>query len=89
MADEKAAVYEAACAALDAWQEKIPAGRWRHCKGKEYEVLGLALHSETLEVMVVYRALYGAKTTWVRPAALWCEAVMRTGQCVPRFTYLG
>lgn len=46
-------------------------GRYRHCKGKEYQVIGTARHSETLEEMVVYRALYGDGGLWVRPAAMW------------------
>ena len=46
-------------------------GRYRHFKGKEYELLFLATHSETLEPMVVYRALYGERGLWVRPAAMW------------------
>lgn len=49
----------------------IRLGRYRHFKGKEYEVLGVASHSETLEPMVVYRALYGEGGLWVRPAAMW------------------
>ena len=53
----------------------IPKGRYRHYKGKEYEVLEIAHHSETLEPMVVYRALYGAHDVWVRPAAMWNEQV--------------
>lgn len=53
----------------------IPKGRYRHYKGKEYEVLDIAHHSETLEPMVVYRALYGSFDIWVRPAAMWNECV--------------
>ncbi len=48
-------------------------GRYRHFKGKEYELLFVATHSETLEPMVVYRALYGERGVWVRPAAMWDE----------------
>ena len=51
--------------------EAIQPGRWRHFKGKEYQVLGMARHSETLEQLVVYRALYGEGGLWVRPAAMW------------------
>ncbi len=69
--------------------QAIQPGRWRHCKGMEYEVLGVAAHSETLEPMVVYRALYGEGSLWVRPASMWLETVEREGQSVPRFTYLG
>ena len=64
----------------------IRPGRYRHFKGKEYEVLSLALHSETLEPMVVYRALYDEGTIWVRPAAMWNEPVERDGIVQPRFT---
>lgn len=66
-------------------REAIPAGRYRHFKGNEYEVLGTARHSETEEVLVVYRALYGEYGVWVRPAAMWGEAVERDGVCRPRF----
>ncbi|MBQ6676325.1 MAG: DUF1653 domain-containing protein [Ruminococcus sp.] len=53
----------------------IPKGRYRHYKGNEYEVLYIAHHSETLEPMVVYRALYGEGEIWVRPAEMWNETV--------------
>ena len=69
--------------------EPIKLGRYRHCKGKEYEVVGLAKHSETLEDMVVDRALYGEFGLWVRPAAMWNETVERDGKTYRRFTYLG
>lgn len=69
--------------------ETIRLGRWRHFKGKEYEVIGVAHHSETLEEMVVYRALYDEGGLWVRPAAMWRETVERDGVRLPRFTYLG
>ena len=67
---------------------EIKPGRYRHFKGKEYEVVGVASHSETLEPMVVYRALYGDGALWVRPACMWSEAVCHEGRTVPRFTYL-
>ena len=67
----------------------INLGRYRHFKGKEYEVIGVATHSETLEPMVVYRALYGEGGLWVRPAAMWTEQVDRDGYSGPRFTYIG
>ena len=57
-------------------------GRYRHFKGKEYELLFVATHSETLEPMVVYRALYGERGVWVRPAAMWSEMIERGGQTV-------
>ncbi len=66
--------------------EQIRPGRYRHFKGKEYEVIGLATHSETMEQMVVYRALYGERGLWVRPAAMWNETVERDGTALPRFT---
>ena len=53
----------------------IPKGKYRHYKGNEYEVLYIAKHSETLEPMVVYRALYGEHGVWVRPASMWNETV--------------
>ena len=68
---------------------EIKPGRYRHFKGKEYEVMGTALHSETLEPMVVYRALYREGGLWVRPARMWAEPVERDGCCVPRFIYIG
>lgn len=67
----------------------IRPGRYRHFKGKEYRVLGVARHSETLEELVVYQALYGEGGLWVRPAQMWEETVERDGYCGPRFTYLG
>ena len=69
--------------------EEIKPGRYRHYKGGEYEVLGLATHSETEEPMVVYRPLYGERGLWVRPAAMWNETVERDGKRYRRFTYIG
>lgn len=69
--------------------DTIRPGRYRHFKGNEYEVLGMARHSETLEPMVVYRAFYGEGGLWVRPAAMWSETVQRDGYCGPRFQYIG
>ena len=60
-------------------------GVYRHFKGKRYELLCVATHSETLEPMVVYRALYGDGGTWVRPLAMWTEHVDRDGYSGPRF----
>ena len=68
---------------------EIKTGRYRHFKGREYEVLFLAKHSETEEEMVVYRALYGDLGVWVRPASMWNEIVERDGKKTPRFTYIG
>lgn len=67
---------------------KIKPGRYRHFKGKEYEVIGMAHHSETLEDMVVYRQLYGDGSLWVRPAAMWNEEIERDGKRFVRFTYI-
>lgn len=63
----------------------IKPGRYRHFKGNEYEVIGTARHSETLEELVVYRALYGDGGLWVRPAAMWTETAERDGYRGPRF----
>ena len=60
-------------------------GMYRHFKGNRYEVLCTATHSETLESMVVYRALYGEGGVWVRPLAMWNEHVERDGYSGPRF----
>lgn len=70
-------------------QQEIKPGRYRHFKGKEYEVVGMASHSETLEPYVVYRALYGEGGLWVRPASMWNETVEREGKTFLRFTYIG
>jgi len=67
---------------------KIKPGRYRHFKGKEYQVLGIATHSETGEELVVYRALYGEGGLWVRPTAMWMEQVDRDGYSGPRFILL-
>ena len=64
-------------------------GKYRHFKGNHYELIGIASHSETLEPMVVYRALYGEFDLWVRPASMWNEWVDREDYHGPRFTYLG
>lgn len=66
--------------------DTITPGKYRHFKGGEYQVLGVARHSETLEEMVVYRALYGEGGLWVRPAAMWNETVEREGRVFRRFT---
>ena len=62
-----------------------PAGRYRHYKGGEYEVIGAVRHSETLEVLVLYRALYGQSGLWVRPHAMFFETVTIDGVTRPRF----
>ena len=68
---------------------EIRIGKYRHFKGNEYRVLGMARHSETLEELVVYQALYGEHGIWVRPANMWNEQVDRDGYCGPRFAYIG
>lgn len=68
---------------------ELKPGRYRHFKGNEYELLYVAKHSETLEELVVYRALYGEHGIWVRPAQMWSETVERDGMDTPRFTYIG
>lgn len=64
---------------------EIKPGIYRHFKGNRYEVIGIAKHSETMEDMVVYRALYGEEGLWVRPAAMWNETVERDGKSYRRF----
>ena len=67
---------------------EIKLGKYRHFKGNEYEVIAIAKNSETLEEMVVYRALYGDGGVWVRPASMWNETVERDGKTYKRFTYI-
>ena len=67
----------------------IRLGRYRHFKGNEYLVLYTAKHSETLELMVVYQALYGERGIWVRPASMWDETVEHNGKRVRRFEFCG
>ena len=64
----------------------IKPGKYIHYKGNEYEVIETALHSETLEELVVYRALYGERRLWVRPVTMWNELVEHEGRVVTRFT---
>ena len=63
-------------------------GIYEHYKGNRYELIGIANHSETLEKMVVYRALYGEGELWVRPASMWDETVISDGREVRRFRYI-
>ena len=65
----------------------IEPGRYRHFKGRRYEVIGTARHSESEEEFVVYRALYGDGGLWVRPRAMWDERVERDGYDGPRFIH--
>jgi hypothetical protein len=64
-------------------------GRYRHYKGNEYMVAGVARHSETEEPMVVYQTLYGSYDWWVRPLSMFRETVMVEGRACPRFAYVG
>lgn len=68
---------------------EIKIGKYRHFKGKEYQVLGIASHSETMEPMVVYQALYGKRGLWVRPLSMWNEIIDRDDYHGPRFVYIG
>lgn len=63
-------------------------GRYRHYKGKDYEVVGVATHSETGEQLVVYRTLYGDYDLWVRPLAMFTETLTIEGLPVPRFHFI-
>lgn len=69
--------------------DEIKPGRYRHYKGNEYQVIFVATHSESLEPMVVYRALYGEDGVWVRPASMWNEKISKDGKTVKRFEYIG
>lgn len=68
---------------------QIAPGRYRHYKGNEYTVLGVARHSETEEELVVYRQEYGDRALWVRPLAMFAESVEMAGEQVPRFAHVG
>ena len=76
-------------AGKEKYMSDIKLGKYRHFKGNEYEVIGIAKNSETLEETVVYRALYGENGLWVRPASMWNETVERDGKTYKRFTYVG
>ncbi len=67
---------------------ELKPGKYRHFKGGEYELIGIAKHSETQESMVVYRALYADGGLWVRPASMWTETVCKNGYEGPRFIYI-
>jgi cyclomaltodextrinase / maltogenic alpha-amylase / neopullulanase len=69
----------------------IQKGKYRHYKGKEYEVIGIARHSETLEELVVYKALYQEEggNFWVRPVKMFLEEVEMNGERIPRFQFIG
>jgi hypothetical protein len=67
----------------------VKVGRYRHYKGKEYTVIGVARHSETEEELVVYRKEYDDHGLWVRPKGMFLETVEVAGKAVPRFQYVG
>ena len=69
--------------------KEIKLGKYRHFKGNEYEVIGTARHSDTLEAFVVYRALYGEGGLWVRPFDMFVETIERDGKQFKRFEYIG
>ena len=73
----------------DTVTDDIKPGLYRHYKGNYYRVFGLATHSESLEEMVVYQALYGTRGLWVRPKRMFVELVCIDGQLIPRFSYAG
>jgi len=66
----------------------IKLGKYKHYKGNQYEVLGTAKHSETMEEFVVYRALYGEGGLWIRSLKMFSEDVELDGKRVPRFKYI-
>lgn len=68
--------------------QTIELGIYRHFKGKEYKVIGIARNSETLEPVVVYKALYGNEDLWVRPLIMFNEVVVHEGSRIPRFSFL-
>ena len=67
---------------------EIKAGKYRHFKGNEYQVLGTVRHSETEEELVLYRTLYGDYSLWVRPVAMFFDAKEVAGKMVPRFEFI-
>jgi hypothetical protein len=70
-------------------RDELRPGRYRHFKGREYAVIGVARHSETEELLVVYRPLYGEGLLWVRPLSMFAEEVEHEGVRQPRFSYIG
>ena len=72
----------------------VKLGKYKHYKGKEYEVIGIARHSETLEELVIYKALYkseefGDNSLWARPKEMFLETVIKDGKEIPRFAFIG
>ena len=70
------------------YEQRIKKGLYRHFKGNYYELVGFAYHSEDMSVMVIYKALYGERETWVRPADMWDEYVERDGGRFKRFEFI-
>lgn len=71
------------------FQFPVKPGRYIHYKGNPYQVVCVARHSETMEELVVYQALYGERGMWVRPSKMFLENVTVNGQTFPRFKYVG
>lgn len=69
--------------------KSLKLGKYQHYKKENYQVLGVVIHSETLEEMVLYKALYGERFLWVRPLKMFFEKVKVEGKVIPRFKYLG
>lgn len=69
-------------------QKKVIPGKYRHYKGKDYQVYGVVKHSETEETLVLYRPLYGSGELWVRPIDAFCDNVQIDGEEIPRFNLL-
>lgn len=74
---------------LSSKAKSVKVGLYEHYKGKKYQVLGVAVHSETLKELVIYQATYGEKLVWVRPLKMFLEKVEINGERKPRFIYLG
>jgi cyclomaltodextrinase / maltogenic alpha-amylase / neopullulanase len=77
------------CATPSELASRLKLGRYRHFKGNEYEVIGIARDSESMGEFVVYRALYGERGLWIRSLEMFTEIVEREGRRVPRFQYIG
>ncbi|MEM7018857.1 MAG: DUF1653 domain-containing protein [Pseudomonadota bacterium] len=69
--------------------DELKLGKYRHFKGNEYEVVGVARHSETMEAHVVYKQLYGDGGLWIRPLSMFIETVERDGKVFQRFEFIG
>ena len=70
-------------------RRQMKLGKYEHFKGNQYEVIGTAKHSETLEEFVVYKVLYGEGEIWIRPLKIFFEEVKANGKKIPRFKYIG